>query len=102
MDIAELESKVMKLDLSSRAALAEKLLESLDDLSESERGELWAAEAERRLEELDNGKVRAIDGETVLREIEDDLLFEAKPTEVRFVAAMQHKRRPNYWIGRLR
>ena len=31
-----------------------------------------------------------------------DLLFEVKPTEVRFVAAMHHKRRPNYWIGRLR
>ena len=62
MNVAKLESEVMKLDLHTRAALAEKLLGSLDDLTEAEREELWAAEAERRLQELDSGKVA--DGRT--------------------------------------
>jgi hypothetical protein len=69
----QLEAEVMKLDLRARAALAEKLLVSLDALTESERDELWAAEAERRLQELDSGTVAALDGEAVMREIEEEL-----------------------------
>jgi putative addiction module component (TIGR02574 family) len=63
----QLEAEVMKLDLHARAALAEKLLASLDELTESERDELWAAEAERRAEELRSGEVAALDGDEVMR-----------------------------------
>jgi hypothetical protein len=31
-----------------------------------------------------------------------DLLFDVNPAGVRFVAAVHHKRRPNYWLGRLK
>lgn len=62
-----IEAEVMKLDLSVRAALAEKLLSSLDNLTEAENEALWAEEAERRAEELRSGKVIALDGEEVMR-----------------------------------
>lgn len=48
MGIDELETEALKLDPSSRARLAERLLESLEALSEEENARLWAEEAERR------------------------------------------------------
>lgn len=55
------------LDLSAqdRAALAERLLASLDDLSEAEAETLWAAEAERRLEAYREGRAESIEAATV-------------------------------------
>ena len=48
MSIDELEAEALKLDPSARARLAERLLESLETLSEEENARLWAEEAERR------------------------------------------------------
>lgn len=48
MSIDELETEALKLDPKSRARLAEKLLASLDELSEDENAALWAEEAARR------------------------------------------------------
>lgn len=48
MSIDELEDEALKLDPKSRARLAEKLLASLEDLSEEENARLWAEEAARR------------------------------------------------------
>jgi hypothetical protein len=72
-DFQELEQSVMKLDLPERAALAEKLLRSLDHLSEEENQALWLAEARRRREQIATGQVKAEDGEAVLQRIETDL-----------------------------
>ena len=47
MKLEELESEALKLDLSSRAKRASKLLESLDELSEAEAERLWVEEAQR-------------------------------------------------------
>ena len=52
---------------SSRAKLAEKLLQSLEDLSDEENEELWAQEALRRHEEIDAGAVKARSGKEVFR-----------------------------------
>jgi hypothetical protein len=41
--------------------------QSLDDLSESENEALWAEEAERRLDELEQGLATEIPAEEVLR-----------------------------------
>jgi hypothetical protein len=67
LSIQELEEHVLKLDLEGRAALAEKLLRSLDDLTEAENEELWLAEAKRRHQQLLCGEVPARDGEAVLQ-----------------------------------
>ena len=48
MSIDELEAEALKLAPAARARLAEKLLESLETLSDEENARLWAEEAERR------------------------------------------------------
>ncbi len=60
MRIKEIEASIQKLDLKDRATLAKWIVESLDDLSEAEVEELWADEAERRLDELEQGLVAEI------------------------------------------
>jgi Putative addiction module component len=44
----DLEIEVLKLPASDRARLAEKLLESLEHLSDEENARLWAEKAQRR------------------------------------------------------
>jgi len=44
----ELEAEALKLAPRERARLAERLLRSLENLSDEENARLWAAEAERR------------------------------------------------------
>ena len=48
MSIDELEAEALKLEPAARARLAEKLLESLEALSDEESARLWAEEAQRR------------------------------------------------------
>lgn len=67
MSIEELEAEIKKLPLGDRAALAKWLVESLDELSESEIEALWAKEAEHRLDELEQGLVTEIPAEEVVR-----------------------------------
>ncbi len=53
-----LESEALKLTPSERAALAQRLLASLDEDSEIE--EAWAAEIERRIAEVESGAVQVV------------------------------------------
>jgi hypothetical protein len=62
-----LETEIRKLALKERAALAKWIVQTLDDLSESEIAALWAEEAERRLDELEQGVAAEISAEEVLR-----------------------------------
>ncbi len=71
--LRELEECILKLDLSARAALAEKILQSLDTLSEEENEQLWLAEAKRRKDEIAHGDAILRDGEQVLRRLEAEL-----------------------------
>ncbi len=58
MRIDQLEAEVLKLDPRIRARLAEKLIASLEELSEEENTLLWAEEAARRDAEWDqSGKL---------------------------------------------
>jgi putative addiction module component (TIGR02574 family) len=67
MSLEELETEIKKLTLKERAALAKWIVQSLDDLSESEIEALWAEEAERRLDELEQGLATEIPAGEVLR-----------------------------------
>ena len=58
MQIEILEAQALKLTNSERARLAERLLASLDEDSEIE--EAWAAEVERRLADVESGRVQMI------------------------------------------
>lgn len=59
----------LSLPPGARAMLADQLLESLDWEKEKEVDEAWAVEAERRMQEIRDGKVQTIDGEEVMREL---------------------------------
>jgi len=59
-DLAEVIRDAMSLDVRDRAMLAEKLLASLEELSEAEAERLWAEEAQRRLEEYRAGRAKAV------------------------------------------
>ena len=48
MSREELETEALKLTPRERARLAERLLQSLENLSDDENARLWAEEAERR------------------------------------------------------
>jgi hypothetical protein len=48
MSTEELEVEALKLAPRDRARLAERLLQSLEDLSDEENAKLWAEEAQRR------------------------------------------------------
>ena len=67
MKLEELENEVMKLGLEDRAALAEKLILSLDAPSEAENLRLWIAEAARRLKELREGTATEVPAQEVVR-----------------------------------
>jgi hypothetical protein len=68
MSIKELEAEVLKLDPKSRARLAGKLLESLENLSEEENARLWAEEAQRRDAEMDARPDSGASAKDVFRE----------------------------------
>lgn len=67
MGLNELENEISKLELKDRAALAQWLLRTLDDLPENEIAALWTAEAEHRLDEMESGAVQEVSAEEVLR-----------------------------------
>ena len=50
-------NQALELPANERAVLAEQLLMSLD-LTDSKIDELWASEAESRIDEYENGNIR--------------------------------------------
>jgi len=68
MTVADLETKILELSPEERARLAQRILESLEVLSEAEIEALWLQEAERRDRALDEDPSRAVPGEDVMRE----------------------------------
>jgi putative addiction module component (TIGR02574 family) len=63
--LTELLQQALNLDVRDRATLAERLLASLDDLTEPEAERLWAEEAQRRLEAYRVGRATAVPSEAV-------------------------------------
>lgn len=70
-DVESVIRQALGLDLKERAKLAERLLESLDGVSEEEISELWLDEAERRIREYRAGGMEAIASDQVFQEVED-------------------------------
>jgi hypothetical protein len=68
MTTEQVEAEALKLNPEARADLAEKLLRSLEDLSENDIQRLWAEEAVRRDSELDSGTASMRDAEDVFRD----------------------------------
>lgn len=58
-------ARALSLDLDERATLARILLESLETLTEAENERLWLEEAERRQQEVREGRVQLVPGDEV-------------------------------------
>lgn len=66
----ELMSMVESLPIDIKTQLIEKLLTSLSP-AQKEIDELWAEEAEKRVNEIREGKVQTIPGDQVFKEIQE-------------------------------
>ena len=69
-NLAETFKNTLSLDVHDRATLAERLLVSLEELSEEEADRLWAEEAQRRLEAHRAGRAKAVPAEAVHKKAE--------------------------------
>ena len=69
-DLSEVLKSALSLKLDDRAALAERLLASLDELGEEEADRVWAEEARRRREEYRAGRAGAVAAEEVAKKAE--------------------------------
>jgi putative addiction module component (TIGR02574 family) len=71
--VEELIAEVESLPLDIKTELIEKLLESINP-SQKEIDELWSLEAEKRVADIESGKVKTISGEEVFKEIRNKYL----------------------------
>ena len=67
MSRKDLEAEALELPAEDRARLAQKLLLSLDELSQKELEDAWLVEADNRARELDRGEVQPIPIDEVRR-----------------------------------
>ena len=68
VNLPDLETEALKLPVADRARLAERLLESLDTVTEEEHRRLWIEEATRRDVELDEHPASGRPGHDVFRD----------------------------------
>jgi putative addiction module component (TIGR02574 family) len=66
---AKVVTEALSLSPRSRARLAEKLLESLNEPRQREVNKLWAAEVEDRIDAYENGEIKVIPGKRVFRNL---------------------------------
>lgn len=69
--LERVEAEALKLTLGERAALAQRLLASLDEDAEIE--EAWAAEVERRIADVESGAVQVIPMDEALAQVRSTL-----------------------------
>jgi putative addiction module component (TIGR02574 family) len=70
-NLAEILKSAMNLDVHDRATLAERLLASLEELTDEETERLWAEESQRRLEQYRAGRAKAVPAEDVHKKAEN-------------------------------
>ena len=66
--LMEFEAVALKLPPADRATLAERLIASLDELSDDQNEQLWLEEADRRYREYKHGNLSSRSAEDVLRD----------------------------------
>ena len=66
--LMDCEAQALQLPPAERAALAERLISSLDSLDDAQNEQLWLDEADRRYREYKKGNIPARPAEDVLRD----------------------------------
>ena len=67
MSLSQLETEIFALPVQERASLVQRVLLSLEEVSESEFQELWANESAKRATRFDAGETQNISGEDVAK-----------------------------------
>jgi len=70
ISIDQITDAALALSSEARALLADRLVESLDPLQDEEVHQLWAIEAQRRLDEVRSGRVKPIDGAEAIERVQ--------------------------------
>ncbi|HEY0157460.1 MAG TPA: addiction module protein [Thermoanaerobaculia bacterium] len=68
--LEEITSEVLQMSVESRAALAKRLLDSLDELTPEENERLWVEEAARRYRQLKDGTATSVPSEEVFARLD--------------------------------
>ncbi|HET8773032.1 MAG TPA: addiction module protein [Thermoanaerobaculia bacterium] len=68
--LEEIATEALQLSVESRAALAKRLLDSLDELAPDEYERMWVEEAARRYQQLKAGTARSIASEEVFARLD--------------------------------
>ena len=69
-ELDDITAEALELERESRAALAKRLLDSLDEPSADEVGQGWIAEAERRYQDLKAGKARTVPSDEIFAKLQ--------------------------------
>jgi putative addiction module component (TIGR02574 family) len=69
LTVEQIAEEALALPSEARALLADRLVESLDPVEDTNLRHLWTAEAQRRLEDVRSGKVKTIPGEEALERV---------------------------------
>ena len=70
----ECEAEALNLPPAERASLAERLIASLDELSDKQNEQLWLNEADRRYRAYKDGSISARSAEDVLNDARASVL----------------------------
>lgn len=68
-DAKKILAEAMQLEPTTRAFIAEALLEGLDVEEDFEVSQTWRAEIQRRCGEIDRGNAELVDSDTVMAEL---------------------------------
>ncbi len=71
-ELDELLKRAMALPPEERAAMANSLLESLDETADEDAEAAWDDEIKRRVDDIRSGRVKTIPGEEVLRQLAEE------------------------------
>jgi putative addiction module component (TIGR02574 family) len=69
----ELRDELLHLSAEERQELADELYESLDDTRDPEWERAWAAEIERRVQDVADGRVELLDADAVHADLRAEL-----------------------------
>ena len=72
MGILELEQEILALDLENQVYLANSLFKHIEDSANEDYESQWLELARNRLDEIENGKIKLIDGIEVMNLIREN------------------------------
>ena len=69
-NLEEIASEALEMSVEARAALAKRLLDSLDDLTPEEHERMWVDEANRRYRQLKAGTAKSFSSDEVFAKLD--------------------------------